>query len=81
MWKIWCLSYDIGGVFSRFYIKLGSVLIFVIIWLIVNEVYYCDLSVLCNCIVKYGFYSRSCLWWYSLLFVVMFGFWLVSMYF
>lgn len=50
-----CLSYDIGGVFSRFYIKLGSVLIFVIIWLIVNEVYYCDLSVLCNCIVKYGF--------------------------
>lgn len=80
MWKIWCpLSHDTGGVFSRFHTKSGSVLILVIIWLIVNEVYHCDLSVSCNCTVKHGSHSRSCSWWYSLLSVAMSGPWPVSM--
>lgn len=79
MWKIWCPSHDTGGVFSRFHTKSGSVLILVIIWLIVNEVYHCDLSVSCNCTVKHGSHSRSCSWWYSLLSVAMSGPWPVSM--
>lgn len=54
MRKIWCPNHDTGGVFSRFHTKSGSVLIHVIILLIVNETYRCDLvTVSCNCTVKH----------------------------